>query len=1441
MAMPTSMIGGLISGMDTASIIDQLMQIERRPVDRMEMRLEEERLKLEAYRGINSVLLDFSSTTGSIAGSELWDTKSTSSSNESVLTATASKYARAGTYSFRVGRLAQRAEFVSSGFADRDDSPVSASGGTVTIDSALGGLSRKTSLSALNGGGGVYHGSIKITDRQGDTATIDLSTAATLQDVIDTVNAADGVDVTLVVDDSAAGGGARLTITDNSGGAGTFKVENAGSSTTATDLGIEKSGLADTLAGDDINAFVSTTPLALLNNGMGVNDGNAGTIVIEHNGVTTEVDLSAARTLQDVVDAITDAHGDLNASLVGGENLNVWSTATGTVRIYSDTGDDPLNSTAEDLGIGGFAFDGAGNPTITGRKLTSPLNSVRADQISGQRRFDRDISLDDFGIADGDTLTVTDKEGDSVTFTAGTGAGRDGTTVGDLLDKINGSTDDVDALMYIDVDKGGLVIADLTGKTDPGDTMTITGTARTALGFSTDTAAGSVNAVQGDAIYGGGMRSAFLSDLGVNVGDVLDITDRNGNNFTYAAAAGDRVQALVNAITNDTNTDLVAHVDEANGRLVIEDTSGGPANLIIADVMGATLGLNGSFASDYQAGASVYAGGGLREAESSPAANLGSVFVDDGLGGLYELDLSAFDGSASIRDIVNELNTQAANAALVGGGPAKNLEMVFAINADGNGITVTNNAAGETREFTVNPANFSHKLGYDLGLITGSALAAAGGSVDTGDLDAQYITRSTKLADLNGGEGVESGYIAITSSKGLESTVSLSGATTVGDVIAAINNAGPGLRASINETGDGIMLVDRVAGNLAIEVSEAFGGSTAADLGLLGAGDKGMLDGSYEASVTIDGNDTLVDVMNKIAESGAAVNTSIINDGSGFTPYRLTVSGNSTGALADLMLTTDIAALGLSKSADGVDSVLLMGQSGVSSPTMLTGKSNTNSSAVLGLTLDMKQASGSFTTVSVTEDTSGVVSAAEELVQKYNALNDIVKELTSYDEESQTPALLFGDIEMRNLMSSINDSFFFTVEGIAGGYTSWYDIGLSFTREGKMELNTSELQDALSYNFESVKELLTRTVDAARGDRGASVSTNASADRVKEPDVNSWLANMSAPPPTTNVGDRYRITSSAAPDAAWGTIANLADNVVVEYDGSEWFVNDQDYDYVVLATVLDAGVTPPPTANAGDRYILRSGTSNLDPGWGAIADVKDDVIVEFDGADWMVDTDDPKYDITNIVNGNTDPDDYGTGNGFTARDTIASGDDTVTIGFDKARYISRVNIHHLLGLGDDDNGALKDFTVEYLDGRGDWQNLRTITGNKSDVNYLGLAAPTLMSQLRITATGTNADDGKMRLLEIEAMEDNNLGGQLEREIDSITDSIDGFFARLEEEQSDRIKRMQESIADRESRLESVEMRYIRQYAAMESAMASLTTQSDFFTQQMSAWTNGAKK
>src|SRR6202035_3998370 len=131
---------------------------------------------------------------------------------------------------------------------------------------------------------------------------------------------------------------------------------------------------------------------------------------------------------------------------------------------------------------------------------------------------------------------------------------------------------------------------------------------------------------------------------------------------------------------------------------------------------------------------------------------------------------------------------------------------------------------------------------------------------------------------------------------GAQSEIDLTSGTavTLGDVINNINARGIGVTASINTTGDGLLLTDTTGGAAKLTVKDE-NGTAASDLNIAGIATGTTIDGSFTKTLTLDQNDTLNTVIKKINALGAGVTASIINDGSGADPYRLSITASNSG------------------------------------------------------------------------------------------------------------------------------------------------------------------------------------------------------------------------------------------------------------------------------------------------------------------------------------------------------------------------------------------------------------------------------------------------------------------------------------------------------------------------------------------------------------------
>src|SRR5687767_10079153 len=126
---------GLVSGINSADIIEQLMSLEARPKQQLQTRIDQTNEKKLAYTDLSTRLTALRLTATKLKKPSTFEAASTSSSDENVLTASASNGAAIGSFQFQVARLVTSQQSVTGGFVDFDTAKVGA--GTLTLE--LGG------------------------------------------------------------------------------------------------------------------------------------------------------------------------------------------------------------------------------------------------------------------------------------------------------------------------------------------------------------------------------------------------------------------------------------------------------------------------------------------------------------------------------------------------------------------------------------------------------------------------------------------------------------------------------------------------------------------------------------------------------------------------------------------------------------------------------------------------------------------------------------------------------------------------------------------------------------------------------------------------------------------------------------------------------------------------------------------------------------------------------------------------------------------------------------------------------------------------------------------------------------------------------------------------------------------------------------------------------
>jgi flagellar hook-associated protein 2 len=385
---------GLFSGIDTASLIEQLLAIDGRPKLLAQARITELQTQQTAFLDINSRLLGLKSAAAGFNSSKVFDATRASSSNPDAITATASDNATLGTFNFTVNRLVSTNQLISRRFADSDTSGQGAT--EFTFEVGKGRLDTDTNLADLNGGSGIKRGKVKVTDASGASTTIDLSTAVHVSDVLDAFNSNANIDVV------ASSDGQGLKFTDTSGGSGNFTIEEVANGTTASSLGIDQSVGGTEITSGDILYLSLNTSLSVLNDGAGVSFGPGGssatadfTLTHSGNGTTYNINLgeigdtvdeefivsgTPVVTIDDLKDRVEVlSEGNLTVS-IGADGTSISIDAVdGTSTVTIDQGPGS-RTTFEQLG---FTDGQSGVGSVASTRLFSGINSVLASNING--------------------------------------------------------------------------------------------------------------------------------------------------------------------------------------------------------------------------------------------------------------------------------------------------------------------------------------------------------------------------------------------------------------------------------------------------------------------------------------------------------------------------------------------------------------------------------------------------------------------------------------------------------------------------------------------------------------------------------------------------------------------------------------------------------------------------------------------------------------------------------------------------------------------------------------------------------------------------------------------------------------------------------------------------------------------------------------------------
>ena len=627
---------GLVTGMPIGDTVDQLMSLAARPRDMVVSRTERLRKEQIAVTELSAMLLSVQFVTANLAKPDIYDQRQVTSSNENALSATLTGKPPRGTYQFTPVRTAQYHQLLSSGLRS-DTDPIG--GGTLTFRYG-DHVQRSTSLELLGGGEGVTRGRIRITDRSGASAEINLSTVRTIDDVLEAINGNTSINVTAVTN------GDRIRLIDNTGrSVSHLMVQEIAGGTTAASLGLAGIDAAVATAdGEDILRLTRDTELAALNDGNGVEVSSvfADLYYELRDGTTGMIDFSPIQTgsseaerettLGEILDVINAQDPEkLKVRIAAdGDRLVVTdrTEGDGTFKIESFLTEEA--TTAEDLGIVGESADGS----ITGKRLLGGLKTVLLSSLGGGK-----------GLGELGALELTDRSGMSDTVVL-SGA----ETLEELIDVINSA--DVGILASVNAAKNGIQLTDTTGAMASNlivaDADGRGTAAKLGLAVDTDLTVAGSGDMHLQVVSRGTRLEDFNGGDGVSLGRVNFFDSAGHQDWLDVNKNVQTIDDVIRAI-NHLDVQVFAELNETGDGIRIRDTAGGLGKLQV-----------------YEAGSTTAADlrllGGMTEVQIDGQTTQ----VVDG-STTYSIQLEADDSLDDLRRKINDLDAGVTASTFVDG------------------------------------------------------------------------------------------------------------------------------------------------------------------------------------------------------------------------------------------------------------------------------------------------------------------------------------------------------------------------------------------------------------------------------------------------------------------------------------------------------------------------------------------------------------------------------------------------------------------------------------------------------------------------------------------------------------------------------------------------------------------------------------------------------
>ncbi len=344
-------------------------------------------------------------------------------------------------------------------------------------------------------------------------------------------------------------------------------------------------------------------------------------------------------------------------------------------------------------------------------------------------------------------------------------------------------------------------------------------------------------------------------------------------------------------------------------------------------------------------------------------------------------------------------------------------------------------------------------------------------NADSGRLSALKTKQSSTnsaistLSDISSSLGtLQSAVDALSTANGVGSYSGTSSSTAI--AISTTGNAQPGAY-TMNVTQ--LARAQRTYSSTYSSASTAIGQS----------GTLGIQVGTGAAvSIDIAGGDTLDQIAAKINGAGARVSASVFYDG---TDYRLQVRGLDTGKDNAITFSQTSLDLGLNVAENTVQKA----QNSIVNIDGFDVQRSTNQvvGAIQGVTLALTATTTTPVDVTVSADSQGLAAKIQAIVTAYNSVLSKINTAAGKGSTKAANSELASDSTLRGITNRLS-TVLQTVSG-TGKYNTLGSVGLSLQRDGKLALDTTKLNAAVSADSGAVTALFAGTGSGSTGVMGS--------------------------------------------------------------------------------------------------------------------------------------------------------------------------------------------------------------------------------------------------------------------------------------------------------------------------------------------------------------------